>query len=116
MTTAKILAANVTTAKLAAGAVTLPKIAFTGLKILQADGLNTAGGDAEVTLTGTVIGDRVIGIIGSVKAAHAGAWKIPTLVTHFEAVITVTDKIVQKQAAGDLSLNTYFFFIIPAAA
>lgn len=118
VTTAKILDANVTTAKLAAGAGTLPKLDLTtGLKVLAADGLNTTGGDAQVTLTGTAVGDRVVAIFGHVKAnTGAHTFLIPTLATHFEAVITVQNKIVQKQAAGDLSANTYVFILAPAAA
>lgn len=108
---------SIDTAHLAAGAATLPKLdLFTGLKVLGADGANSTGGDAQVTLTGTVIGDRVVAIFGAVKVAHAGAFKLPTIPTHFEGTITVTDKIVQKQAAGDLSANTYIFILAPAAA
>lgn len=110
-------AGSVVTAKLGAGAVTPPKMAFTGMKILAADGANSTGGDQQVTLTGTVVGDRVIAIFGHVKAnTGAHSFLIQTIGTHFESVITVVDKIVQKQAAGDLSANTYVFILIPAAA
>lgn len=105
-------------AKLAAGFVTLPKADLkTGSKILAADGVNSTGGDAQVTLTGAVIGMRVRAIFGHVKAAAgANTFLIPAIGTAFESVITVTDKIVQLQAGGDLSLNTYLFILDPAAA
>lgn len=116
--TAKLAAGAVTTAKLDAAAATLPKMDLrTGLKMLAADGLNTTAGDAEVTLTGTAVGDRVIAIFGHVKAnTGAHTFLIPVVGTTFEATITVVNKIVQKQAAGDLSANTYIFILAPAAA
>lgn len=108
--------AEVTTAKLYAGAATLAKITFTGLKILTADGVNSTSADTEVTLAGTAVGDRVVAIFGVVKTDHAGAWLIPTIGTHFESAITVINKIVQLQAAGDISANTYIFILAPAAS
>lgn len=117
VTTAKIADANVTTAKLAAGGATLPKVAFTGLKLLAADGVNATGGDTQVTLTGSVVGDRVIAIFGHTKAnTGVHTFLIPVIGTAFEATISVVDKIVEKQAAGDLSANTYLFLLAPATA
>jgi hypothetical protein len=109
--------AAITVAKLGSGAATLPKITFTGLKVLTADGVNSTGGDTQVTLSGTAVGDRVIAIFGHVKAAAgANSFLVPTIPTHFEGTITVTNKIVQKQAAGDLSANTYLFILAPATS
>ncbi len=117
VTGATLADGGIATAKLAAGAVTLPKISFTGLKALAADGVNSTGGDTEVTLAGTVVGDRVVAIFGHVKAnTGAHSFLIPVVGTTFEATITVVDKIVQKQAAGDLSANTYLFLLAPATA
>lgn len=109
---------SIDTIHLSAGAVTLPKLnLFTGLKVLAADGVDSTGGAAQVTLTGTAIGDRVVAIFGHVKAnTGAHTFLIPTIPTHFEGTITVTNKIIQAQAAGDLSANTYIFLIAPAAA
>jgi len=110
------VAGSVATAEIAAGAVTPPKMAFTGEKMLTADGANASGGDQNVTLTGAAVGDRVRFIWGVVKADHAGAWLLPTIGTHFEATISVVNQIVQKTASGDLSANTYLFVLEPAAA
>lgn len=117
ITTAKILNANVTTGKLASGAATLPKVTFTGLKLLAADGVDSSGGDTQVTLTGSAVGDRVIAIFGQTKdETSANTFLIPTIGTHFEATISVVDKIVQKTAAGHLETKTYLFILAPAAA
>lgn len=109
---------DVTTAKLAAGAVTLPKADLaTGLKLLAADGVNSTGGDTQVTITGSAVGDRVIAIFGHAKAnTGAHTFLIPVVGTTFEATISVVNKIVQKQAAGDLSANAYLFLLAPPAA
>ena len=113
-----IAAGEIATAQLAAGAGTLPKLDLTtGLKLLAADGINTGGGAAAITLTGAAVGDRVVGIFGQIKAeSGANSFLIPTLTTHHEAVITVVDEIQQTVAAGDLSGNTYLFILAPAAA
>lgn len=118
VTTGKLAAGAVTVTKLGAGAVTLPKMdLFTGLKVLAADGVDSSGGDQQVTLTGTVIGDRVVAIFGQIKAeTGANSFLVPTIPTHFEGTITVTNKIIQKTAAGHLEANTYLFLIVPAAA
>lgn len=118
VTDAEIAAGAVTTAKILAGNVTLPKLDFkTGAKWLAADGVDSSGGDTQVTLTGTAIGDRVIAIFGHVKAnTGAHTFLIPVIGTDFEATITVTNKIIQKQAAGHLEDNTYLFLIHPATA
>lgn len=116
--TADLADAAITNAKLGAGAVTITKADLrTGSKTLGADGVDSTGGDAQVTLTGAVIGMRVRIIFGQVKAnTGAHTYLFPTIGTHFESVITVTDKIIQKQAAGDIHLNTYLFILDPAAA
>lgn len=118
VTTSKIQDNQVTTAKLAAGAATLPKMdLFTGLKLLAADGVDSSGGNTEVTLTGSAVGDRVVAIFGQIKAeTGANSFLIPAIPTHFEGTITVVNKIVQKTAAGNLSANTYLFILAPAAA
>ena len=118
ITEAKIAAGAVTTTKLGAAAATLPKMDLrTGLKLLAADGVNSTGGDTEVTITGSAVGDRVVAIFGHVKAnTGAHTFLIPVVGTTFEATISVVNKIVQKQAAGDLSANTYLFILAPAAA
>lgn len=118
VTEGKIAAGAVTTTKLGSAAATLPKMDLrTGLKLLAADGIDTTSGDAEVTLTGSAVGDRVVAIFGHVKAnTGAHTFLIPVVGTTFEATITVVNKIVQKQAAGDLSANTYLFWLAPAAA
>jgi len=94
----------------------LPKLSPTGLKMLAADGVNATSGDQQVTLTGTVVGDRVVAIFGHVKAnSGVHTFLIPAIGTAFESTISVVDKIVEKQAAGDLSANTYIFILWPAA-
>lgn len=111
--TADYADASVTTPKVAPGAATLPKITFTGLKILTADGVDSSGGAAQVTLTGTAVGDRVLMVVGAAKAGFT-AW-IPSN-SKFESVITVVDKIIQPQASGNLTANTYLFILAPATA
>lgn len=110
ITTAKILDANVTTAKMAAGATTLPKMTFTGIKVLAAAGKNGAGA---ITLTGTVVGDRLVAVFGAPTAGGTLAVKVPG--TDFEATVTVVDQI-QQIPASNLSANTYIFILVPAAA
>jgi hypothetical protein len=74
VTTACIAAANITTALIAAGNVTLPKMSFTGLKVLSAAGVASAG---PITLTGAAVGDRLIAVFGAPTAGGALAAKIP---------------------------------------
>lgn len=105
-----LAAGDVTTTKLAAGAATLPKVSFTGLKTLAHAGKNGSGA---VTLTGAVIGDRVISIFGAPTAGGVLAVKVPG--TDFESVITVTDQ-VQQIPAVDLSASTFVFLLAPATA
>jgi uncharacterized metal-binding protein len=114
ITAADIPSGAISTAKLAAGAATLPKVSFAGIKVLQAAGINTTGGDAQVTVTGTAVGDRVVAVFGAPTAGGAMQVKVPG--TDFEAVVTVVNKIVQKQAGGDISANTYVFILAPATA
>jgi hypothetical protein len=99
----------ITTPKLAAGAATLPKVGTAGTKSLVAAGRSGAG---VVALSGTVIGDRVFLVIGTVTA---GTGPLLDSDGDFESVITVDDEI-QQSAGGDLSANTYQFFLIPAEA
>ena len=97
---------------LTAGAV---KLAAGNLKLLAADGADSTSKDAQVTLTGAAVGDRVIAIIGLTKANTVQhVFLLPTIGTHFEDTISVANKIVQKQAAGNLSANTYLFVLSPA--
>lgn len=110
ITTAKIADANVTTAKLASGAATLPKMTFTGLKVLAAAGRNGAGA---ITLTGTVVGDRLIAAFGAPTAG--GALAAAVVGTTFESAVTVADQI-QQASGSNLSTNTYIFILAPAAA
>lgn len=110
VTAAKLNAAAVTSTKLGPGASTLPKSDFTGMKVLAAAGKNGAGA---ITLTGTVIGDRLIAVFGAPTAGGTLAVKIPG--TDFESTVTVTDQI-QQIPATNLSANTYIFILIPAAA
>ncbi len=110
VTTAKILDANVTSGKLAAGAATLPKVTFTGLKTLAHAAHNNTGA---VTLTGAVIGDRVIAIFGAPTAGGALVAYLPG--TDFEAAITQTDQI-QQLNVSDLSSKTIVVILAPATA
>jgi hypothetical protein len=97
---------------LTAGAV---KLAAGNLKLLTADGADSTEDDAEVTLTGAAVGDRVVAIIGHAKAnTGTHEFLLPNIGTHFEATISVANKIIQKQAAGNLSANTYLFVLSPA--
>jgi len=106
---ASIATAAVTVAKLGAGAATLPKVTFTGIKVLAAAGRNGAGA---ITLTGAVIGDRVIVAFGAPTAG--GALAAPAAGT-WESAITVTDQI-QQASASNLTANTYVFTLVPATA
>jgi hypothetical protein len=107
---ADIADAAIETAKLDAGAATLPKVGFAGLKVLAAVGSNGAG---SITLTGTVVGDRLVAVFG---APTAGGAMLPEIVgTDFESVVTVVDEI-QQSTADNLSANTYIFLLAPAAA
>lgn len=92
----------------------LGSVDFSGFKCLAAAGVNSTGGDAQVTLTGTVVGDRLIAVFGT-PTAGTGAPLVEVVGTDFEATVSVVDKIVQLQAAGDLSANTYVFLLVPAA-
>lgn len=91
------------------------RIAAGQLKIIAADGINSTGGAADVTLTGAAVGDRVVAIIGHVKAnTGTHGFLVPVIGTEFVATIATADKITQLQAAGDLSANTYLFVLSPA--
>lgn len=108
VTAGKIAAGAVTTAKILAGNVTLPKISFSGIKVYRFDGKNGTGA---ITLTGAVVGDRVIAIFGVVSATGV------TVATpaNFESTITVNDQI-QQSSASDLSGNDYIVLLAPATA
>lgn len=110
ITEAKIAAGAVTSTKLGAGAATLPKVTFTGLKVLSAAGRNGSGA---ITLTGTVVGDRLVAAFGAPTAG--GALAAAVVGTTFEAAVTVADQI-QQASASNLSSNTYIFILAPAAA
>lgn len=107
---AGIGAGAVTTAKVGAGAVTGAKLDLSGVKTLVAAGVAAAG---PVTLTGAAVGDRVVSIFGTLTA---GGPLVTKTVTQYETTITVANQIQQKAAAGDLSLSTFAFILIPAAA
>ena len=101
-------AGSVATAKIAAGAVTPSKLSTTGLKKLTAAGRNGAGA---VTLSGTVVGDRVLVITGGPTAGGTPVFGDAA----FEATVTVADQI-QQSSGSDLSGNTYLFVLIPPAS
>lgn len=105
------------TLTLPAGGITLGNISFTGLKALAADGVDSSSAAADITLTGAVIGQRLILSIGQLKsetAANSFVVKLPG--TDFESIVTQTDKLVQAKAAGNLSAHTFLFLFAPAAA
>jgi len=109
VTNAKIGAAAVDTTELAAGACTLPKFDHAGIKVLRFDGV---GGPGPATLTGAVVGDRVLAVFGVTTATAA---MVGDGAANFEAVITV-DGQIQQAAGGDLSGNDYIAILIPAQA
>lgn len=115
----------VTTAKILAANVTPPKMVFTGTKSIQFVGKAAAGA---ITITGLAVGDRVIAgwLSGDASDLNtkgnggggAGTGVCTTLaafVAVFEAAVTVADQLQQTQAA-DLSDNVYTAILIPAAA
>lgn len=77
------------------------------VKKYSAAGRNGAGA---ITLTGTKVGDKVIGALGFVTATGALASAAPE--ASFESTITVADQI-QQSSASNLTANTYVFFIQP---
>lgn len=105
---AKMADGFIQNAKLAAGTMQTTKLATTGIKVLRFDGVGAAG---PCTLTGAVIGDRVLFILGTTVATGVSV----VGGTDFESVITVDDEI-QQSLAGDLTGNDYWVVLIPAAA
>lgn len=76
------------------------------LKTYAAAGRNAAGA---ITVTGTKIGDLVVGVLGYVTGTGA----ITALSNaSFESVVTVADQ-VQQSSASNLTANTYVFFVQP---
>lgn len=97
-----------------AGGITLGNISFTGLTALGADGADASSAAADITLTGATVGQRVLLAIGQVKSETAThGFVIST--SQFETSISKVDNIVQNKGAN-LSANTYFFVLAPAAA
>ena len=116
---AKLVAGVVATTDLAASAVTGPKLIGTGWSAGHFVGRNGAGA---CTLTGAVVGDRVlVGWLSSEAATDTTVGGENTAVTRaafvalFETAITVTDQI-QQTSASDLSGNKYSVIMIPASA
>lgn len=93
-----------------------------GFKFYVGDGVNSSGGDVQATFTGTVIGERVLAVIGQTKAADGNAqaalnsFSKLAVGTDCEATITATNKIVFKNGLADKSAITYFAICAPAAA
>lgn len=104
VTTVKITDANVTTAKLAPSGVTGAKLATTFMKGYGFVGRNGAG---SITLTGAVVGDRVVAVINNTDGSTASSL--------FEAAITVGDAI-QQSSATDLSAKKFSVILIAASA
>lgn len=76
------------------------------LKTYSAAGRNGAG---SITVTGTKVGDLVVGALGFVTATGA----ITALSNaSFESVVTVADAI-QQSSGSNLTANTYVFFVQP---
>jgi len=84
---------------------------FAGLKVLAGVGNNGAG---SITLTGAVVGDRVVAVFGT-PTAGTGALAPLVVGTDVESEITVVDEI-QQSSVSDLSGNTYIFLLAPALA
>lgn len=78
---------------------------LTGLKALSFDGRNGAGA---ITLTGAVVGDKVLAVFGLTEGALGGA------LASFEATITVVDQIQQSDVAN-LSANNYVALLLAVA-
>lgn len=100
------------TINLPAAGVTLGNISFAGLTGLQAAGRNAAGA---ITLTGATVGQRLVIALGTITNSTASNAFIAPAAGTFESVITVADQI-QQASASDLSANSYFFVLAPAAA
>ena len=98
---------SIATAKLAASAVTGAKLNPTGTKSGSFTGSNGAG---PVTLTGAVVGDRVLAVMRLDAAAGAVGQQAA-----FESAVTVNDQL-QQTSASDLSLQTFSVILIPASA
>lgn len=109
----KLGAASVETAKLAAGAATAPKISLTGIKFIPIAGANASGGAQTVAANGAAVGDRVVAVIGSPLAAATDNNKVDST-TDFATSIAVADEV--QQLTTDLSANTYWLILLPAAA
>lgn len=100
-------AGSISTAELEGGAATGAKISPTGFKSGSFAGVAAAG---PATLTGAVVGDRVLAVSRIDAAANAVGQQ-----ASFESVITVVDQI-QQTDAGDLSLQVFSVVLIPASA
>lgn len=116
---AAVLASDVvTTVKILGANVTPPKLVGTGMKWGHYVARNGAGA---ITLTGAVVGDRVLGGWKSGDASDhntAGEGSVATTATFttlFEAAITVNDQI-QQASASDLSDDKYTVILLPAAS
>jgi len=85
-----------------------------GFELLRGTGVDSSGGDKAITLTGAAVGQRVLGVFGSVTAT--GAPTVDPLIpgTDVEATISTVDELLQLKAAGDLSANTYQAILGPA--
>jgi hypothetical protein len=100
--------------------MSLAHLVLSGMVVKVGDGVDASGGDAQATFTGTTIGQRVIAVVGQTKAADGNAQaslnSFESLVpgTSVEATVSVADKIVFKQAAGNKSAKTYFAILAPA--
>jgi hypothetical protein len=110
-------AGAITGALLKAATATLTKMDLrTGLSIQAFDGADATSANVQTAITST-IGQRVWFILGQVKAnTGAHSFLVPVVGTDFESTISVTNKIVQLQASGNLSANTYVAFLLPAGA
>lgn len=105
-------------AKIGGGVVTPPKLVGTGIFAGHFVARNGAGA---ITLTGAVIGQRVL--IGwksgdasdHLTAGEGSVDSLATFTTLFESAITVTDQI-QQASASNLSDNKYTVILLPAAA
>lgn len=103
-------AASIATAQLKPGAATQAKVDYTGIKTLKGIGAASAGA---VTLTGAVIGMRVIMVFGNLTAG--GPMLVFIAGTDFESAITVTNQ-VQQLSASNLSADTIVFLLVPATS
>lgn len=101
----RLKAGSVITDRLAPAAVTGPKLGATPFSV----GAFTAGNGAGTrTLTGAVVGDRVVGFANITTPGALGT------AADFEATITVNDQIQQLQT--DYTAQDFIVFLLPAAA